>query len=286
MDLNECYKLLGVSRNFTPKELEKAFKSKVRIFHPDIEITGNEVIFKLVIQAYNELSAEYQRKTGDKQFNELKSSFKKSKNDVVLDPSRAGFNVKNFNKIFDDNRIESPHDTGYDEWLRNNPNQKEEHSIKYKGKFTNERFNNHFDRNVGQVQPSSHLVKYREPEPLLTANRIQFTELGEENIDDFSGANTSLKNLQFTDLKLSYTTERIVDPDTVEKRKTYKNVNHLEQDRANISYAMNDDEMAYYVKKQKDEEINQKKREAALKQRDDLVSRQFERINMLLVNKR
>ena len=279
------YELLGVTKDFTPEELKRQFKRAAVTFHPD-RPNGNSMIFKLVIQAYKDLSEVYNRKHGHKQFNELKSDFKHyAQNDIKLDPSRAGFNVKNFNKIFDDNRIDSVHDSGYDEWLRNNPNKAEEHAVKYSGKFSNGKFNDHFEKNNRQ-EPSKHLIRYEEPQALSMSKKLQFTDIDEKDEGDFSAENKSLKHLNYMDLKIAYTTSRIVDPETVAKRKAYKSVDQLEQDRSQVSYTMNDEDLAVYLRKKKLEEEAEREREENIRQRDALVADRFARINQLLIGSR
>lgn len=71
-------------------------------------------------------------------------------------------------------------------------------------------------------------------------------DLGVQDVDDFSGDNTSLKKLNFSDLKLAHTTSRIVDPRQV-SRAEYKSIDELKKDRGNVRFEMNNDEKRLYT---------------------------------------
>lgn len=282
------YKILGVTQNYTLEELKRSFKKNALIFHPDIKATGNEEIFKLVVQSYKKLLQLYETKKGDKQYGELKAEFNRSINnthtDYNLNPMEVNsrFNVNKFNQIFDDNRLEDVNDTGYKEWLESNPDKSEECSIKYNKKFTNKAFNEHFDDNVNNKTESKHLIKYREPEAICSIKKMNFTNLGEDDIDDFSAENKSLKNLNFMDLKLAYTTSRIVDPTTVDPRKEYTSVDQLKKERSRVRYDMNDSEKNYMLGKMDLEKIKEQKRLENLMRHDQRISDHFSKVNYLL----
>jgi len=50
----DFYKLLGVAKDATPEQIKKAFREKVKKYHPDLN-KENEEIFKLLNQAYTTL---------------------------------------------------------------------------------------------------------------------------------------------------------------------------------------------------------------------------------------
>ena len=289
-------KLLGVSRNYTLEELKERFKKSSLIWHPDIPNTGNAEIFKLVVQSYKTLLEQYNVKKGDKQYGELKAEYKKSthnnnvnKFDGFRDPTEinARFNLNKFNDIFDKNKLDDINDVGYKEWLENNPDTSEECSIKYNKKFTNSGFNDHFEKNVNNSDSKSkHLIKFIEPEALCTAKNIQFTNLGEDNIDDFSGENKSLRDLNYMDLKIAYTTSRIIDPSTVDPRKQYNSVDQLEKDRSKVKYEMSPEDMRRNEIKRQKEQFLEKKRLENLIQYDQRISEHHAKVNSLLLHNR
>lgn len=289
-------KLLGVPKDYTAEDLKKKYKSKAMLFHPDIPGTGNEELFKLITKAYQKLSEELNTKRGDKQFHDLKSDFKKEvRNDKkkfegFRDPVdlTSRFNVNVFNQIFDDNRMSDVTDAGYDDFLKNNPNKSEEHSVKYNGRFTNDGFNRHFEENTREPEQkhNKHLTKYHEPEAYSTCRQMQFTDLGTDNIDDFSGENRSVRDLNFMDLKLAYTTSRIVDPSTVDKRREYKSVDELKRDRKKVSYQMSPEDIRREAIKKQESEEREKRRVQALYDYDTRWGQHYDKVNGLLIGGR
>jgi DnaJ-class molecular chaperone len=74
--MDELYKVLGVSKNATPKEIKKAYKDKSKIHHPDKE-SGNEDLFKKIQKAYTVLIDPLSRKMYDITGNAEEVSFEK-----------------------------------------------------------------------------------------------------------------------------------------------------------------------------------------------------------------
>lgn len=111
---------------------------------------------------------------------------------------------------------------------------------------------------------------------------MNFTNLGDDDIDDFSADNKSLKNLNFMDLKIAYTTSRIIDPSTVEQRKDYTSVDQLKKDRSQIDYSMSPTEKKYNLQKLNQEKLKEQKRLENVLRYDQRVSKHFSKINNLL----
>ena len=277
------YKMLGVPKNFTPDQLRNAFKKMALVMHPDKQ-GGNDYMFKMLTACYKHLVKEYNKRVHDKQFNELKAASQQFKQDYVpIDDPKKSFNINKFNKIFEENQLPDAHkDTGYVDWLKTGD--ENQSAPKFKGKFTLNAFNQQFEKSV--AEPSKHLVKYKEPEPMFAGKKIQYTELGIDKIDDFSADNLSKKQLNYMDLKIAHTTSRIVDPKTVSERKLYKSINDIEADRANVQYHMSDKELEAYQKRKKLEEIREKQRVSNLSAYDQRAFNQFEKVNKLMLGGR
>jgi len=62
----DFYKLLGVAKDATPEQIKKAFREKVKKYHPDLN-KENEEIFKLLNQAYTTLIDPQKRAIYDKE---------------------------------------------------------------------------------------------------------------------------------------------------------------------------------------------------------------------------
>ncbi len=289
MDISQIdpYKILGVSKNFTLDQLKEAYKKIALQVHPDRG--GTEYMFKLVTTCYKELSKDYNRRVSDRQYHELKAEF--TKNQAIapqkarrIDINETGFNIDKFNKVFETNKLQTVYDNGYEQFLKDSK-EVEQKNIFAGKKFSNETFNKQFEKKVVPTEQSKYLVKYKEPEALLTCKKIGFVELGEESVDDFSGANTSRKNLNYMDLKIAHTTSRIVDPKTVETRKEYKSIDDLKVDRGNISYNLDDIDKEYYEKKKKEEEIRERMRMEALLKQDKQAAIQYEKVHRMLLGR-
>ena len=282
MDIDP-YKFLGVTKTFTPDQLKAAYKKLALTMHPDKE-GGNQYMFNILTDCYKQLAREYNRRISDRQFNELKTesqAYSKEPPPKYNSQPEKSFNIDKFNSVFDKNKIpDGTRDTGYEDWLKNTEDEAEK-KLKFKGKFTNTSFNEQFEKNTPQLE-SKHLIKYKEPEPMLTSKKIQYTELGVD-LDDFSGDNTSRKNLNFMDLKLAHTTNRIVDPKTVNDRKIYKTVGDVEADRSTVKYHMTEEEQKEYEQKKYLEEMKEEQRIKNLNKYDTYAQLQFEKVNRLML---
>lgn len=283
------YKMLNVPKNFTPDQLKASYKKLALAMHPDKQ-GGNDYMFKVLTTCYKQLVREYNARVSDRQFHELKTASKNYAQNPGLQANPMGaydkknFNINKFNKVFEENALpDGVKEVGYDDWLKTGDAGLE--PTKMKGKFSLSAFNSQFEKNV-HVEKSKHLIKYKEPEPLFTGKKIQFTELGVDKIDDFSGDNMTKKNLNYMDLKLAHTTSRIVDPSTVKERKAFKSVEDVQADRANVSYTMSEREMRHYQQKKKLEELREKQRMMKLTEQDKISLEHFERVNRLMLGGR
>ena len=275
------YKILGVSKNYTAEELRQKYKSVALQCHPD-KIGGNDHLFKMVTASYKLLAKELEKRKVDKQFHELKHDFKSAEPVRMSQaPAEENFNIDKFNRVFNETKIESYTDVGYDDFLKKSI--KEQPKLD-KSKYTQESFNEKFESEVKPAK-SKHLVKYKEPEALMLASKIQYTELGVDNLDDFSGDNMTRKSLNYMDLKVAHTTNRIVDPKSVKKRVEYNSIEALESERAAVRYQMNDREQnAYQKTKQKQEDL-QRQREETQRKLDMLTKTQFDKANQLFLGR-
>ena len=155
-----------------------------------------------------------------------------------------------------------------------------------KGKFSSTTFNAQFEKSVSNAPVSKHLIKYKEPEAMFTGKKIQYTELGVDTIDDFSGANLTNKNLNYMDLKIAHSTQRIVDPKTVNDRREYKSINDIEADRSQVSYSMSEKDMRDYEKRKRQDERKEQQRLQVVNTQDQMSQRQFDTVNRLMLGGR
>lgn len=296
------HKVLDLPKNYTLDMLRDSYKRMALKAHPDKG--GSEYLFKLVTQCYKYLVAELKKREADKQFYELKKDFMsqtgvkqsstqkdKSKKTLANNDEEnlntiqqlfykgSRFDQAKFNKFFNDNKMKDEvNEAGYKEWMEK---QQVSEAPQFRGSFTNDCFNSHFEKNVQVNRDNRQIIKYKEPDALVTVKRLGFTELGQDNVDDFSGENKSLRHLNYMDYRVAHTTSRIVDPSYV-RRQNFKNVDELEKSRENISYQMTEKELVEYMKRQKLQEKLEEQRKMALRNYDQRVQQHYQKINGLL----
>ena len=266
------------------------------ISHPDKG--GSEELFKIVVNSFKVLSAEYNRRVADKQHHELKTSYDSYKGRHAVPPPQAPssggsggnknnkFDVDRFNRIFDDHRTTTAIDTGYKDWMEKGEDLEDSQKIKVSGKGDKfaANFNKAFEKHVRPVTQNKQIIEYKEPEALVVVSKkINFTELGVDKIDDFSGENNSRKHINYMDYKIAHTTNRIVDPTSVSERKSFKNIAELEMERGQVTYNMSDDDYKYYLEKKQKEEEDEKRRLRVLMQQDETAADTFDRIHRLML---
>lgn len=283
------YKMLELPTNFSLEQLRNNYKRIALQVHPD-KAGGSEYMFKLVTECYKTLLSELKLKQADKQYTELKSGFTdyvdsqnhhQYQNKEINANIGKRFSLTRFNQVFEENREKDIHDEGYKQWMES---QDVREPPKLKNNISNDKFNTYFERYAEKQTDPRHkmLVKYKEPEAMLMTKKIAFTELGVDQIDDFSGENKSLKNLNYMDYKLAHTTTRIVDPSLV-KRKEFNNLQEIERDRANIKQ-LSAKELAFIEKKKQKEDIKEQRRQETQVQMDIRSAEQFQKLHKLMLS--
>ena len=276
------YKVLDLNYDYNEEQLKSSFKRLALKFHPD-RPGGSESHFRVIKQAYLELEEKLRMKEGDRQFNELKNQsldFLQSQPNV---PPQQGkpvgvFDQNMFNKIYDENRTEQSTDVGYSDWMNENAlDEKNNEPQKIlKGKFNRHNFNSAFDKRA--PKNTGEIIEYKVPQPLYSSNNINHTELGEDNIKNFSGKSG---NINYTDYKQAHTTSRLVDPSKV-NRQNYNSINHLENERSNMKpldeNEIRDLELDSRQKNESDE-INRRRQ----MDRDNRAFEQYERLNQRML---
>lgn len=294
-------KILNLPKHYTAEMLRENYKKLALKAHPDKG--GSEYLFKLLTECYRYLANELKKRQSDKQFHELKQDFlnelnkqpSKSKHSnnsyfkTAQEPDQnsiqqmfykgSRFDRDKFNKFFTDNKLtDDREEQGYQEWMAQNDIKE---APKYRGSFNSNRFNQHFNQYAQTQTNHRQIIKYQEPEAMVTSKKLGFTELGQEKIDDYSGDNKSMKNLNYMDYRVAHTTSRIVDP-SIKPREDFKNIQELETSRANISYQMTEEEYALYMKRKRLQEKEEEKRKLIQHAYDKKVQQHYMKINGLL----
>lgn len=118
------YCILGVDRDATPKEINKAYKDKAILYHPDRP--GNRgdkdkaKYFKMVCTSYEVLSDPTKRQQYNTNYSATHMNMKKGSKSTVkqqkqnkVNINKDNFNVNKFNAEFEKNRAKDPNDIGY-----------------------------------------------------------------------------------------------------------------------------------------------------------------------------
>lgn len=111
MEKEECCKLLGVSKNYTKKELKHAYQEMSKKYHPDVVGQQNKQYFIKVSAAYKTLMTKFSKKamqqgqpSQDLNTNTSREQYKKSLNEIDSETNRKKLNQKEFNKQFENSK--------------------------------------------------------------------------------------------------------------------------------------------------------------------------------------
>lgn len=241
------YKVLHVNRNFTAEELRSNYKRLALQLHPDKNIVSAEEageIFKVLTHCYKQLMHEHQMRTSDRQFDELRATaaaqIQGSAEAVAasrramtraFDRSDGRFDATRFNQFFSEHRLSSDPagDKGYGEWLKSTDPVDRPRPAAADGK-------------ARLPKECKELLLHVDAAP-LAKSRLAFSEMGVEEIDDFSVVGSSRHGVCAMDLRAAYSAKRDDDddaPDAGAARPEYRNMEELERARAGIRYTMND----------------------------------------------
>jgi curved DNA-binding protein CbpA len=265
-------KVLGLQPNFTLDELKNAYKRVALTAHPDRG--GSKYLFNLVSACYKQLRDTLQYKLP----HEMKQTYKEEvKQQVTPSMTADKFDVDRFNKIFSEHHeVER---TGYDDFLKKTKPIDEPKDL-FKGKKVSANtFNEVFDKYAKTASSQTHISKYKDPEPLSLSTKIGFSDIGMTAIDDYSGDNRTNKNLNFMDLKVAHTTGRLIDPNIVKARQSFKSLEDVQKHRVNISLNMSDDEKRYHENALREKEIEERKRLQYIRDQDIRNAEKYSKLN-------
>ena len=288
------YEVFGISKNFEWDELKEGYRRVAKLVHPDKG--GSEILFNRVTEAFKQLALEYKARQSDRPHAELKRDAqiameRGSMQRVAPLPADASF-ADRFNRAFDDNKFEDDTEGGGYGHLMEASKGKDREDLnvdnifKGKGKVSSETFNKVFDKVTLMTPPQKEVIKYKEPEALPLAKKLQFTELGGDKPDDFSSSTTESgrRGLQYTDYMKAHTTSRLVDPRTVEKKKTYRSVEEYQTARDTATErAATDEELRWRAEHQRKQDQLEADRLRRLAARDNMISQHHARVNQLFI---
>lgn len=287
------YEVLNVSKDFTWEELKASYRKLAINVHPD-KPNGNKELFNIITYSFKQLAKEYKKRTSDLDHYDLKKQsnefFHKMTRETMPHPSDAlqnpdeAFSTK-FNRNFEKCKVmDDDIDFGYGEKMHESSQVREDINIEKlikKDKIDNESFNKLFNKNV---PVNKQLVKYKEPEPLLLAKSLNFTELGSKKSDDYTSSMEKTNNLSYTDYMRAYDGTRLVDPSFIKSGKQFKTVEEYKAYSDNkAERKMSERELKLQELKKIKAEKEENMRLDRLKKYDQRVEKSFNKANKLFL---
>jgi hypothetical protein len=302
----DSLRMFGLNANYTIEELKSAYKRMAMETHPD-RPGGNTEKFQLVTQCYMSLLERLKGQTPAKSAMDLRAESRGSNNDWIKDvandltrqkqkkppakfinPDGQGFNVKLFNKLYEENKIWDPNDDGYEDWLRKGDvDEIRKAPPVFSKSFNIAVFNSTFDDwREQQRQPGSQIQKYDRPQELISTSSGYTVLDGGQAITDFTKSLDVPGSLNYSDLKAAYTGGcDMIDPRTVDARKEYRNVEELIRDRDRLDYVLSPEDAALEERYAREAERREQERLSRLSARDNLVGQHYQQTHQRLIGR-
>ena len=311
----DSLRLLGLNTNYTIEELKSAYKRMAMETHPD-RPGGNTEKFQLVTQCYMSLLERLKGQTPAKSAMDLraesraesqgstntytpnqKEEGKRRKKQVppkFINPEGQGFNVKLFNKLYEENKIWDPNDDGYEDWLRKGDvDEIRKAPPVFSKSFNIGVFNSTFEdwkaqtkQQGGSGGASGQIQKYDRPQELISTSSGYTVLDGGEPIKDFTKSLDTPGALNYSDLKSAYTGGcDMIDPRTVDARKEYRNVEELIRDRDRLDYVLTPADAALEERYAREAERREQERLSRLSSRDTLVGQHYSQTHQRLIGR-
>ena len=251
--------------------LKKEYRRLALQYHPDRQ-TGNTHKFNVLTDAYDLLSELAKNREQDKDYMTLKQNSrqyeKKQRSKNTKNTKMNGkFDVKIFNEIYKESRMEEPEDKGYRSWLKDdNIPQINDSEIQQKlaGNSSGTKFNEVFDSYIPVKKETDAIIKYEGPKALYHGGESA-GQLGNKNIKSRE------------DIKEAHSGERTIDPNAIETY-NHKNVDNLKKDRSNIKNYTND-EWSHYQQALKQKDEMETRRVQEVEKQDNLHGKRYDSIH-------
>ncbi len=304
MDTIDPYEVFNISKNFTWNELKETYRKLAISTHPD-KPGGNKDIFNIITYCFEKLALEYKKRESDLSHMELKKQSRDFFDKIVSnnmphpsivnmkdrdgrdgDSNNAELFSQKFNRNFEkckvyDDEMEFGYGKNMDESSKVREDIKIDKVIK-KNKIDNKSFNDIFN---SKVPINKQLVKYQEPEPLLLAKSLQFTELGNKRPDDYSSSSVKKTNsLSYSDYMKAHEGTRLIDTSIIKDMKEFKSVEEYEVYRdTKVKVELTAKELKQQELKKLREEKEEQMRLERLNKYDRNIELSYEKANRLFI---
>lgn len=278
------YLILNISKNYTEQELKKQYRLYALKTHPDKG--GNPEHFQMVSKSYIYLLKALKHNLPEKPLEIIKEEF----NNYILEQTlnnkhniklNSDFNINKFNDVFNEYNINNDMNCGYGDFLKENHTEQNDNKNIFSNGFNLSLFNKMF-KEYNVEKNNRQIVKIDNPEEMKYNSGY---ELGVIDVDDYS-KNYNISDsskLDYTDIKVAYTSEKLVDEEQVEI-KEWKSLKELKNARSKITYKLSNEDKI--LMEQRDNILKQKEddRINILKIQDKETERQFHKINKIMLN--
>jgi curved DNA-binding protein CbpA len=302
MDTIDPYEVFNISKNFTWNELKETYRKLAINTHPD-KPGGNKDIFNIITHCFEKLALEYKKRERDLSHAELKKQssdfFDKIVSNKMPHPSIVNMNrdrdgdsnnaelfSQKFNRNFEKCKVyDDEMEFGYGKNMEESSKIREDIKIDKvikKNKIDNKSFNDIFN---SKVPINKQLVKYQEPEPLLLAKSLQFTELGNKRPDDYSSSSVKKTNsLSYSDYMKAHEGTRLIDTSIIKDMKEFKSVEEYELYRdTKAKVELSAKELKQQELKKLREEKEEQMRLERLNKYDRNIELSYEKANRLFI---
>lgn len=274
---------LKIREKLDENYLKKQFRKLALKYHPDRR-GGDTELFEHISDAYMLLIDKASMQKQDKQFNEIKRescAFRKKfenqgyQNKKLKNGPKGKFDVNRFNELFQETKVTTVEDDGYNDWMKENTDNfidESEVQKKLGGNTSGNRFNEVFS-SIVPAKKQDAIIKYEGPQALYQGGE-QAVELGVDKIVNFGGGTEKIK---YTDLREAHSGERMIDTNDVNIY-DHKNIEKLKQDRTRIK-DYNEEEWSRYQQSLLQKEEAQKQRIEYLKKQDEQSARRYDSIH-------
>ena len=283
------YKILGIDKNFDEVILKKAYLKKALKAHPDRGGTNEE--FQKVSIAYTLLLKKLNDLKNNNSHNDLRDNSKQYVSEQQSNPREnvemtENFDINLFNKVYNENKIDTPYDDGYGTWMGKNEGGNMKTEKIFSGNFNKNLFNHEFEKHkkVQQQQNRSQLIVYDNPEVSISyKGKDSLQILGQGKITDFSGDTSG--GLNYRDYKDAFTNTCLIDVNSFQDNNRDTNIDSLELSRSNISYQLSEQDQKKYMLSQLNDKKNEDLRQSTLQKNDTIAFNTYDKIHQRLLNR-
>ena len=192
--------------------------------------------------------------------------------------SGKNFNLNKFNKVYEENKVNTPYDKGYSN-LEQDIN---DENINIGTNVSSNTFNEAFEKSRKTNHYNKQIMKIDEPQAVISGD-LGFSELGLDDINSFSKNEGDSNSIDFTDYKDAYTTDsKLIDPNTVTIDRP-NSIGQYKNEREQISYSMSEQEKQQEELKNKQLEEAEFNRMQRVNLFDEMANEQYNKINKLML---